>query len=356
MTARLEEIACLAGIAPWKRQRVTAMLSASDKLPHARDAAQAVALAAKQGGAVACWNSRQPKGLAKLAAQAGVPVWSVEDGFIRSAGLGAALVQPCSLALDSRGAHYDSTRSSDLEVLLESTAFAPAQLERAARLIERLCARGITKYNLVETVPDLPAGAQFELVLGQVDDDLSVQLGGAGQSIAGMIDMVRREAQGRMVVFKPHPDVSAGLRQGVSAPIGCLTLPDADLLWLAARAERVHVLTSLGGFEALLRGAKVVVHGQPFFAGWGLTDDRNPPIRRTRRLSLEALVAGALIEYPLYFDPVQGQRCSAEQLLDRIEAAPPARPLSTLSRLRGQAALRLAGLKRAAQFTRTSRP
>ena len=353
MTARLEEIACLAGIAPWKRKRVTAMLSASEALPHARDAAQAVALAAKRGGAVACWNSRQPKGLGELAAQAGVPVWSVEDGFIRSAGLGAALVQPCSLVLDSRGAHYDSTRPSDLEVLLEGGAFTPAQLDRTARLIERLCTRRITKYNLAEAVPELPQDKPFVLVLGQVDDDLSVQLGGAGQSVAGMIETVRHEEAGRTIVFKPHPDVSAGLRRGVAAPEGCIAVPDADLLWLIQRAERVHVLTSLGGFEALLRGREVVVHGQPFYAGWGLTHDRNPPLRRTRRLSLEALAAGALIEYPLYFDPVQGQPCPVEQLLDRIEAAPPTRPLSTVARLRGQAALRLAGLRRIAHIAGT---
>jgi capsular polysaccharide export protein len=348
VAARLEGIACLAGIAPWKRGRVIAMLSATEKLPHARDAAQAVGIAQKRGGAVACWNSRQPKGLPELAAAAGVPVWSVEDGFIRSAGLGAALVQPCSLVLDSRGAHYDSALPSDLEVLLENAAFTPAQLERAARLIERLCARGITKYNLGEQVPDLPQGQPFVLVLGQVDDDLSVQLGGAGQTVAGMIEAVRRDEAGRTIVFKPHPDVSAGLRRGVTSPEGCISVPDADLLWLIERAARVHVLTSLGGFEALLRGREVVVHGQPFYAGWGLTHDRNPLLRRTRRLSLAELAAGALIEYPLYFDPDLGQRCTVEHLLDRIAAAPPARPLSTLARLRGQAALRLASLKRAA--------
>lgn len=348
MTARLEEIACLAGIAPWKRKRVTATLSCHGKLPHARDAAQAVALAQQQGGSVACWASRQPAGLSELAAAAGVPVWSVEDGFIRSAGLGAALVQPCSLVLDSQGAHYDSTRPSDLEHLLENAAFAPAQLDRAARLIERLCARGITKYNLGEAVPDLPPDAPFVLVLGQVDDDLSVQLGGGGQSVAGMIEAVRREEAGQTVVFKPHPDVSSGLRRGVVAPEGCLSVPDADLLWLVQQATRVHVLTSLGGFEALLRGREVVIHGQPFYAGWGLTQDRNAPPRRTRQLSLEALVAGALIEYPLYFDPAEGQRCTVERLLDRIEAGSPAKPISTLSRLRGQAALRLASLTRAA--------
>lgn len=346
---RLDQIACLAGIAPWKRARVTALLSGAESLPHARNAADAVALAQQCGGAIACWPSRRPEGLVELAAAAQVPVWSVEDGFIRSAGLGAALVQPCSLVLDSRGAHYDSRQPSDLQLSLQHGAFAPGLLERAARLIARLRAGGVTKYNLSEGQPDLPVGEPFELVLGQVDDDQSVVLGGGGQSVAGMIEVVRQQAAGRTVVFKPHPDVSAGLREGVRKPAGCVTLPDADLLWLAARAARVHVLTSLGGFEALLRGAEVVVHGQPFYAGWGLTDDRNPLPRRTRRLSLEQLVAGALVEYPLYFDPVTGRRCPIEQLLDWIEAAGQARLPGTFARLRGRAAQQLRGLAQIAE-------
>ncbi|MFO1255703.1 MAG: hypothetical protein U1E37_08555 [Sphingomonadaceae bacterium] len=348
MAARLEGIACLAGIAPWKRRRVTAMLSVERPLPHASDAAEAVRLARQRGGAIACWASREPAGLRELAGAAGVPVWAVEDGFIRSAGLGAALVQPCSLVLDSRGAHYDSRQPSDLEHLLQHGDFPPALLERAARLVERLRSGGITKYNLGEAAPVLPAGTEFELVLGQVDDDLSVRLGGGGQTVAGMIEAVRQEAQRQTIVFKPHPDVSAGLRKGVLAPAGCTVLPGADLLTLAARASRVHVLTSFGGFEALLRGAEVVVHGQPCYAGWRLTRDRNPLPRRSRRLTLEALVAGCLLEYPLYFDPLTNRRCTAERLLDRIEAAGPASPPGLVARLCGQAALRLRSLTRAA--------
>ena len=67
---------------------------------------------------------------------------------------------------------------------------------------------------------------------------------------------------------------------------------------LLAAVDEVHVLTSLAGFEALQRGKRVVTYGQPFYAGWGLTEDIYPVDRRTRRLSLDELVAGALIVYP----------------------------------------------------------
>ncbi|RZK90897.1 MAG: capsular biosynthesis protein, partial [Methylobacterium sp.] len=63
------------------------------------------------------------------------------------------------------------------------------------------------------------------------------------------------------------------------------------------------------------------VHGRPFYAGWGLTEDLAPGADRGRRLAHDELVAGALLLYPLYLDPVTLKPCSAEQLLDRLAAA-----------------------------------
>jgi capsular polysaccharide export protein len=80
-------------------------------------------------------------------------------------------------------------------------------------------------------------------------------------------------------------------------------------------------MTSLAGFEALIRGRSVAVHGRPFYAGWGLTEDLAPGADRGRRLALDELVAGTLLLYPLYLDPVTLKPCSAEQLLDRLTAA-----------------------------------
>jgi capsular polysaccharide export protein len=108
---------------------------------------------------------------------------------------------------------------------------------------------------------------------------------------------------------------------------------------LLAQVDAVHVLTSLTGFEALLRGREVVCHGVPFFAGWGLTRDLAPvPARRTRRLSLDALVAGTLILYPRYLDPVTRLPCPPEVLIARIAEAPRARAglLVRLRRLQGK--------------------
>ncbi|MCY1540147.1 Capsule polysaccharide biosynthesis protein [compost metagenome] len=61
-------------------------------------------------------------------------------------------------------------------------------------------------------------------------------------------------------------------------------------------------MTSLSGFEGLLRRKKVVVYGRPFYAGWGLTEDRDFEPGRRRKLSLEELIAGTLLHYPIYWD------------------------------------------------------
>src|SRR4029079_4002776 len=96
---------------------------------------------------------------------------------------------------------------------------------------------------------------------------------------------------------------------------------------LLDRASRVETLTSLAGFEALLRGKRVAAHRQPFYAGWGLTEDLHAPPRRQRRLDIDELVAGALILYPRYYDPVSRLPCPGEGARERLgdKRAKPAR-------------------------------
>lgn len=51
-----------------------------------------------------------------------------------------------------------------------------------------------------------------------------------------------------------------------------------------------------------MRGVKVCTYGGPFYAGWGLTEDKQSFPRRKARLNLDELVAGALLLYPSYYD------------------------------------------------------
>ena len=335
-------VAC--GMAWWKRKRIAQFLAADGHdLLFTDDARQAVAAAGD--GAIAVWPSRMPEGLEALA---GDRLVRIEDGFIRSIGLGADLHPPLSVVVDRSGIYYDPSRPSDLETILEETDFTPQLLARAEALIDTIVLRGISKYSseapvLIRARPP----KRTILVPGQVEDDLSVRRGGGG--VSGNLDLLRRVRAAEpeaYILFKPHPDVDAGHRLG--------QVPDAEarlhadeivrgesMPSLLARIDGVHVLTSLTGFEALLRGLDVTVHGQPFFAGWGLTRDLTPPIaRRTRNLSLTELVAGTLILYPRYLDPISERPCPPETLLQRFAEGwkPKLTWLIRLRRLQGRIA------------------
>ena len=82
-------------------------------------------------------------------------------------------------------------------------------------------------------------------------------------------------------------------------------------------------MTSLAGFEALMRGKAVTTWGTPFYAGWGLTDDRAPcgahSPRRTRRRTLDELVFLVLVLYPRYLDVSSGEYVTAEDMVRVIE-------------------------------------
>jgi capsular polysaccharide export protein len=93
---------------------------------------------------------------------------------------------------------------------------------------------------------------------------------------------------------------------------------DAALAACLDVADEVHTMTSLVGFEGLLRGKRVVVHGQPFYAGWGLTESHNPHPRRTRTLTLDALCAGTLLRYPRYLNRTSGRFTTPEIVIDQL--------------------------------------
>ena len=243
-----------------------------------------------------------------------VPCWSLEDGFVRSVGLGAALVPPVSWVVDKRGLYYDATQPSDLEVFLASHSFTDQQRQRGRRFRMQLLAAGLTKYNLAGPVwhrPEAARGRSVRLVVGQVPQDASLRFGlpedAPVRSNAQLLAAVRRSYPHDYLIYKPHPDVVSGFREADrDEPVGSIqaeTVADEILLQaeigpLLEAVDSVHVLTSLAGFEALLRQTPVEVFGLPFYAGWGLSDDRLVCGRRRRRLQLDELVYGALIHYP----------------------------------------------------------
>lgn len=328
---------CL-GVQGWKRERISALLASAGPPPiFLKQPEQAIAAAKKGGGAALVWAPRAKPGLVAAARTAGVPLVFLEDGFLRSSGLGAAFRPGGSFVLDHRGPHYDPAQQTDLEILLNQAEFGAALRARAAALRQIILAQGLTKYNLTGTTPIIaaPAGRQRILVPGQVEDDASVRQGGGGMTNLALLRAVRTAAPDAFLIYKPHPDVEAGFRRGRIAAQALAGLADhvaveTPITGLLSQVDALHCLTSLAGFEALLRGLPVTLWGQPFYAGWGLTEDRGPVFpatRRTRRLDLESLIAGALILYPRYIDPVTQLPCPVEVFVERL-ATPEHWPLA----------------------------
>ncbi|WP_224815852.1 capsular polysaccharide biosynthesis protein [Hasllibacter sp. MH4015] len=330
------------GMRSWKRGHLKAFFGSQGKISFTDQPEQAAA----DGRGVMVWAGRETQELRAACDAAGVSLSLVEDGFLRSRGLGAELVPPLSLVLDHGGIYYDPSRPNRLEALIAAASdLPPARLDRAERLIQSLRRAGLTKYNLSGgTMPDLPEGKPVILVPGQVEDDASIRLGaGDVNTNEELLRTARRLNPQAFVIYKPHPDVEAGLRVG--------TLPDtardlADHIAaetgaeaLMSIADRVVTMTSAMGFEALIRGIPVTTLGAPFYAGWGLTSDLGPvPDRRTARPSLAALVHAALIDYPRYLDPVTGLPCPVEVAVTRLasgEGVPRKPSLRALAKLQG---------------------
>lgn len=304
------------GLSPWKKRALDPfVVGPAGRAVHCGTLSQAVELARKDGGQVALWGTSKPM-------PSGVPAVRFEDGFIRSRGLGANLALPSSLAMDWDHVYYDARGESRLEHIIAHHDFPPALLERARSLVGSIVEKGVSKYNVGDDVafPDVGPGRLKILVPGQVEKDASIRYGSPSvKTNRGLVAAVRALYPDAYLAYKEHPDVTSGMRSGGAVPDAAdIIVRDGDIKHWIAWCDRLETMTSLAGFEALIRNKPVGVHGIPFYAGWGLTDDRMAVPRRTRRISIEMLAAAALILYPFYVHPLSGMPCRVEELVDEI--------------------------------------
>ena len=315
----------------WKQNYVRAYLrSPGNTIEFPYSAAHAERLGFDTSCKIVVWGRRAQDDVRHISEKYGVQPWCMEDGFLRSVGLGSDMDTPASLVVDREGIFFDPTSQSELESILLDTRFTAKELEQARHLRERLVASGLSKYNVGDaerSLPIEPGERAVVLVPGQVEDDASIQLG--CHDIAtnmGLLRAARAKRPEAYIVFKPHPDVLSGNRRGNIAKEQALMVCDhveerASLAQCLRVANEVHVMTSLVGFEALLRGLPVHAYGQPFYSGWGLTTDRHPVERRTRTLSMDELVAGTYLLYPRYLNRETQRFTSAFSVVDELEAA-----------------------------------
>ncbi len=336
------ELAYAWGFSEWKQDSVRKAFPEFQLrfFRHRQTLLHAIQVLADSQGLLVVWGYSAPPALVHLARLRGIPVYRMEDGFVRSVGLGASHALARSLALDTSGRlYFDATGPTQLEKYCNEHDFEAdaALLDEARRCMALIREQRISKYNNVQASVDVddPFAAVFPraesrrrvLVIGQVEDDASIRLGRA--SVRSNLEAVRQARSDHPtadIIFKPHPDYLAGhtrrrdLRADMRAIEKIAHVPSTPLPlhrcfdWV----DQVVTITSLSGFEALLCGLPVTTLGLPFYAGWGLTDDRVRCSRRGRKLTLEQLFAAAYLLYPRYFDPFTGRPTTLETTISEL--------------------------------------
>lgn len=264
------------------------------------------------------------------------PWFVVEDGLIlRSIGLGVGedVVHALSVTLDRRTAYYDATQPSELEERLNSELeLTGVQRSRSNAAIAEIRERRLSKYN---HAPDSrrsfgPAGRPNVLLIDQRRNDASVRYGLASEkSFDAMIRHAIAHYPRHTLLLKRHPDAISG---GTGSYFSDRRLKRLPIPWdrtvlidqevnphtLFDQVERVLVVTSGFGFEALMAGLPVECFGAPFYAGWGLTKDHLPVPRRQRGRDLASIFHVANIDLARYFAPDLSGQVTLENAIDNF--------------------------------------
>lgn len=283
---------------------------------------------------IVSWGGRIPaKTAAAIARLRGLPHWNLEDGFLRSVGLGKTGSVPLSIIADDLGLPVDAGRSSRLERLIAYDA-SPQIGESGRRIRELLVEHRLSKYNhLPHRQPKIDATTRRRLLLvDQVVGDVSV---GRALGDRGSFEIMVRDAvaSGAQCLVRTHPDVMAGFRKGYLTELtartpGAVLVSDAvSVASILDVVDEVWTVSSQFGLDALLRGLPVRCYAAPFYAGWGLTDDHFSDKaktivgqNRTARPTVDQLAGTVFSTYPSYRDPSNWNRIDVFRAIDLIVA------------------------------------
>jgi len=286
---------------------------------------------------VVCWGAKGDESVARskqLAQDHGLPFYFMEDGFVRSLGLGLKDDRTYSFIKDDLGLHYLPQTPSRLETMIQDSAWMTTSVnERSRALIQRLTSQRITKYNHAPVLPyPFTTNARRVLVCDQRYKDGSVTLAGYSTNVfERMVTAALRENPGAEVWAKLHPDaITGGKRSYIAALPESLKsslriiYDDINPISLLDGFDTVYVVSSQMGFEALMLGKRVHCFGLPFYAGWGLTQD-DLALPRRGSASLEKVFAAAYLRYTTYINPTTGKAGDLEDVIDYIVEQRPTR-------------------------------
>ncbi|XAK03145.1 hypothetical protein AAID96_03380 [Campylobacter coli] len=277
----------------------------------------------KQPYDIFIWGYTEHPLITKYLQSKNITYYRVEDGFIRSVGLGAEKIEPLSLAIDKFALYYDPASNSEIHKLIEyySLNITDKERELSKKYINFIKENSIDKYNISNN--HYPKSDFMQkiineqrkkiLVIGQVDDDMSIKKGAYNiKTSHELLKLAHQENQNCLIIYRIHPDIWNKKRKNnddflvdlADSENIVIMSPSISLNNIWDKIDTVYTITSLTGFEALLRNKKVICTGRPFYSGYGLTQDRyNADFKK--QVDLEILFYAAYIKYPRYLTHFQ---------------------------------------------------
>ncbi len=257
------------------------------------------------------WGTRTPNEIKPLVKYKSISFCYVEDGFVCSdSNIPDSDVMPFSLAVDSLVNHYEGGKPSDIENILSSYDFAKDSsiVNRAGLLREKMADNHIGKELFAGTLDASNIftgedGKSYIFVVGQPETQASIK---NSNDNFELLKLAKQEHPEDIILYKSFDAQVVSFSNDtkkylIDNKIEVLS-DELSPLALFKQIKKVYVVKSLVGLDALVRGIPVTVTGCPFYAGWGLTDDRREIPRRSRKLTLDELIAGTYILYLKYFD------------------------------------------------------
>ncbi|MDG2664436.1 capsular polysaccharide biosynthesis protein, partial [Vibrio parahaemolyticus] len=250
------------------------------KIPHLAAFIPELDIVSSSEKAVIGWGFKSTaKKAREYASKNKLPYIALEDGFLRSVGLGVEGASAASLVVDTSGIYYDARQPSDLEkLILKANQLTAEQLTRARACIGAIKEKRLSKYNVNQSSK---FGASPKVVvIDQTKGDASVEGAMADETrFVVMLKQALVDHPDDTIWLKVHPDVLSGKKQGFLFPLPVQNerikiCSDAANPWdFLESVSDLYTVSSLMGFEGLMGGVNVHCFGMPFYAGGGLTQD-----------------------------------------------------------------------------------
>lgn len=277
-------------------------------------------------------ESKRRKRLRRNSKNSAAPLFFVEDGFIRSVEIGLRGSPGLSFLVDDLAPYYEAREWSRIELTLASEwNISNEQIAEARACIDDIKARRISKYN---HAPDYAPSWQADprrkiLLVDQRNGDQSVSSGLASADTFREMVSDATSMEKSLVILKRHPDATIGnmgsyfsagnLGPLLSHPSVAFHDDEINPYSLFDAVDEVWCVTSGMGFEALIAGKKVKVYGAPFYAGWGLTEDRLRLDWRSKTpRTLEEIFYCAYLARSVYFNERTGMKCGLAELVAQV--------------------------------------